>query len=70
MSLHLFYSARDSGIGDYGPEGINAFVSQHKCNYICHGIKLDSLHSAVDKSADADEPQEESGGDSESGGEA
>lgn len=36
-------SFRDSGIGDHGPDGIKSFVSQHHCNNVCHGLKLEPL---------------------------
>ena len=43
-----YYSFRDSGIGDHGVDGMNAFLSQHKCSYICRGIKLATLGAAVE----------------------
>lgn len=30
----------DSGIGDFGPEGINAFVEAHTCGDICKRLGL------------------------------
>ncbi|KIM35059.1 hypothetical protein M413DRAFT_79793 [Hebeloma cylindrosporum] len=41
--------ASDSGIGDHGPAGIQAFLSQHQCNHICRGLELSAItHEAPD----------------------
>ena len=45
---------RDSGIGDHGPDGIEAFISQHHCNNICHGLKLNSLSLVEEEERDSD----------------
>ncbi|KAF9440676.1 hypothetical protein P691DRAFT_686846, partial [Macrolepiota fuliginosa MF-IS2] len=31
----------NSGIGDFGPEGINAFIRDHHCKEICKRLGLD-----------------------------
>ncbi|KAJ2935899.1 hypothetical protein H1R20_g1195, partial [Candolleomyces eurysporus] len=31
---------QDSGVGDHGEEGIQRFLSEHQCNYICQGLGL------------------------------
>ena len=47
----LIYGIRDSGIGDHGQEGIDAFTSQHSCNIICLGLGLKSLSNEGDGSS-------------------
>jgi hypothetical protein len=44
---------RDSGIGDHGPEGIKTFTAQHRCNHICHALKLGPLN--LEEKDDADD---------------
>ncbi len=34
-------SFSDSGIGDFGSEGINAFITGHHCGDICKRLHLD-----------------------------
>jgi hypothetical protein len=47
MMLTLVFS--DSGIGDHGPAGIEAFLNQHQCNHICRGLNLSVItHEATD----------------------
>ncbi|TFY61288.1 hypothetical protein EVJ58_g4613 [Rhodofomes roseus] len=31
---------RNSGVGDHGQEGIDAFIEQHECNYLCKEMGL------------------------------
>ncbi|KAF8579619.1 kinase-like protein, partial [Ramaria rubella] len=33
----------DTGLGDYGQEGINIFLAQHHCNRICTAMGLERL---------------------------
>ena len=43
IGLLFFYSrciSRSSGIGDHGPVGIQDFITNHVCNYICSGLHL------------------------------
>ena len=35
-------SIRDSGIGDFGEEGIATFLRDHRCNNICKLLKLNT----------------------------
>ncbi|EDR07665.1 uncharacterized protein LACBIDRAFT_327547 [Laccaria bicolor S238N-H82] len=37
----------DSGIGDHGPTGIESFLEQHTCNYVCKGLNLTSFGKSV-----------------------
>ncbi|KAF9523529.1 kinase-like domain-containing protein [Crepidotus variabilis] len=37
----------DSGVGDFGLEGINKFIDQHKCNLVCAGLKLSQIKNLV-----------------------
>ncbi|KAJ7092241.1 kinase-like domain-containing protein [Mycena epipterygia] len=39
--------AGDSGVGDFGEEGIETFVKDHKCNEICHGLVLHEAYPLV-----------------------
>ena len=45
--LFLSNGVSDSGIGDHGVDGIKAFVEQHRCNYICAGLKFTPLNEAT-----------------------
>ncbi|KAF8573695.1 hypothetical protein K439DRAFT_1624887 [Ramaria rubella] len=33
----------DTSLGDFGQEGIDIFLSQHQCNWICTAMELDTL---------------------------
>ncbi|KAF8510167.1 kinase-like domain-containing protein, partial [Gautieria morchelliformis] len=33
----------DTGLVEYGQRGIDAFISQHRCNKICEEMMLESL---------------------------
>ncbi|KAJ3727495.1 kinase-like domain-containing protein [Lentinula raphanica] len=39
---------QDSGVGDFGQEGIDSFCNQHICNYICEGLGLERLNNIVE----------------------
>ncbi|KAJ3980301.1 kinase-like domain-containing protein, partial [Lentinula detonsa] len=39
---------KDSGVGDFGPEGIKTFADQHKCGYICHALGLNVMNEGED----------------------
>ena len=52
ISINLIAS-RDSGIGDHGPDGIETFTAQHRCNDICCGLKLSSLSSPEEEKEDS-----------------
>ncbi|KDR78004.1 hypothetical protein GALMADRAFT_138162 [Galerina marginata CBS 339.88] len=39
----------DTGIGDFGPEGIASFVNDHICHYICKELSLNKLVAHSDK---------------------
>ncbi|KAF8908220.1 kinase-like domain-containing protein [Gymnopilus junonius] len=54
----ILFDPMDSGIGDHGLEGINSFTSQHTCNYICQGLKLDPLTDNEASSPEAGEVEE------------
>ncbi|KAJ7264716.1 kinase-like domain-containing protein, partial [Mycena rebaudengoi] len=32
------------GVGDFGKEGINTFIQDHKCNAVCFGLQLDTIY--------------------------
>ena len=34
--------SRNSGVGDFGEEGIASFIRDHKCNDICKRLRLDA----------------------------
>ncbi|KAJ7839737.1 hypothetical protein B0H13DRAFT_1650058 [Mycena leptocephala] len=36
---------RDSGIGDFGKQGIRTFTRDHQCNSICSGLGFDIQYS-------------------------
>jgi hypothetical protein len=36
---------RDSGIGDFGKQGIRTFTRDHQCNSICSGLGFDTQYS-------------------------
>ena len=55
-------SYSDSGIGDHGPDGIKSFISQHRCNHICKGLKLSLLLEKEDDLADSEEHHEDDDG--------
>ena len=42
-------------IGDHGPEGIKTFIAQHRCNYICKGLKLLALSDEGDARDDKED---------------
>ncbi|KAJ3508918.1 hypothetical protein NMY22_g16465 [Coprinellus aureogranulatus] len=46
----------DTGLGDHGPEGIEAFVTQHRCDYICKALGLAPFQN--DASADDEEEED------------
>ncbi|KAF5325455.1 hypothetical protein D9619_009978 [Psilocybe cf. subviscida] len=54
----------DSGIGDHGVKGIEAFVQQHQCNHICRGLNLDKASASnenpdtSDKTSDVESESE------------
>ncbi|KAJ2921872.1 hypothetical protein H1R20_g15222, partial [Candolleomyces eurysporus] len=33
----------DSGVGDHGEKGIQKFLEDHQCNYICQGLSLEPI---------------------------
>ncbi|KAF8525670.1 kinase-like domain-containing protein, partial [Gautieria morchelliformis] len=49
----------DTGLGDYGQRGIDAFISQRRCNKICEEIMIESL-SSKDNEEDMDLSDSES----------
>ncbi|KAJ2931863.1 hypothetical protein H1R20_g5221, partial [Candolleomyces eurysporus] len=55
---------QDSGVGDHGEEGIQRFLSEHQCNYICQGLGLVPIADMNDLSKnvqmDADASNEDS----------
>lgn len=53
----------DSGIGDFGTEGINTFIKSHECGAICKRLGLDEgvplkLLSTAHKCSGLVEPRE------------
>ena len=36
----LLFFGRDSGIGDFGEEGIDTFLCDHRCNNVCKALQL------------------------------
>lgn len=57
----IFVWASDSGVGDHGKKGIEAFIKQHRCNQFCNALHLDPINPVVaaDTSSDDDEDDEE-----------
>ncbi|KAK7029308.1 kinase-like domain-containing protein [Favolaschia claudopus] len=49
----------DSGVGDFGSEGINSFVQDHECGTVCSALELDQLYplDAPPETQEADEDQ-------------
>ena len=44
-SATLLTSCSDSGIRDFGVEGIETFLCDHSCGVICHDLCLDPLET-------------------------
>jgi hypothetical protein len=53
--LTSFY--RGSGVGDFGPKGIESFLRDHRCKHLC---KILGLHRDSADADDADESETES----------
>ncbi|KAJ3981545.1 kinase-like domain-containing protein [Lentinula detonsa] len=45
-------SEQDSGVGDFGPEGIQMFATQHKCSYMCVGLGFDIINGQIEEEED------------------
>lgn len=43
----IFYCSRDSGVGDFGREGIETFVHDHNCTDLCRSLSLDTSYPLV-----------------------
>lgn len=39
---HCAVFSRSSGLGDHGRHGLQLFIDEHVCNYICRSLKLAS----------------------------
>lgn len=46
----------DTGIGDFGPDGIASFLDYHQCSSICQGL---GLHRQVPQAAGDSSSEEE-----------
>ncbi|KAJ7431817.1 kinase-like domain-containing protein, partial [Mycena galericulata] len=56
----------DSGVGDFGIEGIKTFVKDHECNEICRGLALhESYPLVIDLQDNAGDGNEKEGSDEE-----
>ncbi|KAF8173301.1 kinase-like domain-containing protein [Pholiota molesta] len=54
-------NAGDTGIGDFGIEGIESFLRDHTCGMVCRGLGLHEKHVASDEKAgseDSDDSEE------------
>ena len=48
LRLLIIQILSDTGIGDFGPEGIASFVEDHLCDTICLGLGLNNQVPQVD----------------------
>lgn len=62
-----YCNIRDTGVGDFGREGILTFLRDHSCNTVCRDLGLD--RSMPLEFAESDNPQSSSGEDEEADGE-
>jgi len=48
INLLIVQIPSDTGVGDFGAEGIASFVEDHSCNTICLGLGLNNQIPQVD----------------------
>lgn len=41
----MHQSLSDSGVGDYGQNGIDSFIEQHECQQMCLGLAMEDTSS-------------------------
>lgn len=59
LQCNLIRICSDSGVGDHGPNGIEAFITQHRCNYVCKGLNLARL--SPENATEAESTDDEDG---------